>query len=71
LVAGFKSGPDDPVAGLPPVDAPLVLRTVYAATMGGAADDWVQLDSELAQERHTAAFVQARRVCSNPITDDS
>ena len=55
------AGPDDPLAGLASEHVPRVLRTVYAAAVGGSPDDWVSLDETMAAERHTAVFVRVSR----------
>ncbi|MDP9334057.1 MAG: pyridoxamine 5'-phosphate oxidase family protein [Actinomycetota bacterium] len=60
------AGPDDVVDGMQPRDIPRLLREVYAAAVGGAADDWAELDDTFAAERHTAVLVRPRRVYSNP-----
>jgi hypothetical protein len=38
------AGPDDVIEGLERADVPRLLRTVYAAAVGGTQDDWVDLD---------------------------
>ena len=35
-------GPDDVLAGFDTADLPHLLREIYAAAVGGTADDWVQ-----------------------------
>ena len=60
------AGPDDALDGLDVGDVPRLLRTVYAAAVGGTADDWAELDEVMATERHTAVLVRAIRIYSNP-----
>ena len=60
------AGPDDFLDGLDVAEVPRVLRTVYAAAVGGTADDWAELDEVMAAERHTAVLVRAVRIYSNP-----
>jgi hypothetical protein len=38
---------------------------VYAAAVGGAPDEWVALDGQMAEERHAAALLRPRRVYSS------
>ncbi len=59
------AGPDDPLEGLPPDQLPHLLRSVYAAAVGGSADDWAALDDEMARERHAAALLHPDRVYAN------
>jgi PPOX class probable F420-dependent enzyme len=58
------AGPDDPLEGLD--DVPKLLRTVYAAAVGGTQEDWKELDERMAAERHTAVLIRPVRVYSNP-----
>jgi hypothetical protein len=60
------AGPDDLLDGLDADDVPRLLRTVYAAAVGGTADDWAKLDESMASERHTAVLVRSLRIYSNP-----
>ena len=60
------AGPDDDVEGLTPEDLPRWLRAIYAAAVGGKADDWGGLDEEMASEGHTAVLIRPRRVYANP-----
>jgi hypothetical protein len=39
---------------------------LYAAAVGGMANDWAKLDGALAHERHTAVLVRPARIYSNP-----
>src|SRR5439155_22995681 len=56
------AGPDD----LPPWtdsgDVPRLLRAVYAAAVGGTADEWAELDETFAAERHTVVLIRPTRV---------
>ena len=56
------AGPDNDLDGLPSEDLPRVLRTVYAAAVGGTTDDWASLDESMAAERHTAVLVRVARL---------
>jgi hypothetical protein len=56
------AGPDDELTGLASEDLSLLLRTVYAAAVGGSADDWRLLEETMAAERHTAVFVRVSRL---------
>ena len=60
------AGPDDPLEGVAPDQILPLLREIYAAAIGGAADDWAGMDAEMEMERHTAALVRPTRVYSNP-----
>ena len=61
-------GPQDSIEGLTPADLPRLLRTVYAAAVGGAESDWASLDEEMAHEGHTAVLISPIRIYSNPQT---
>ena len=61
------AGPDDELAGLASNGMAGLLRTVYAAAVGGAASDWADLDDTMASEHHTAVLVRPTRVYSNPV----
>jgi hypothetical protein len=56
------AGPSDPAESLTSGDLPRLLRTVYAAAVGGAPDDWAELDDSMAAEGHTAVIVTVVRV---------
>ncbi|HUF83086.1 MAG TPA: pyridoxamine 5'-phosphate oxidase, partial [Acidimicrobiia bacterium] len=60
------AGPDDPLDGVEPEQVLQLLREVYAAAVGGTADDWAGMDAEMEAERHTAALVRRARISSNP-----
>jgi hypothetical protein len=60
------AGPDDLLEGMQPRDVQTLLREVYAAAVGGTVDDWAELDSTFAAERHTAVLVRPARIYSNP-----
>lgn len=55
-------GPADPAAWLAPEHLPGLLRTVYAAAVGGSPDDWGGLDETIAVEGHTAVLLRVVRV---------
>jgi PPOX class probable F420-dependent enzyme len=61
------AGPDDRIEGHDDVGVPGLLRTVYAAAVGGAPEDWSDLDPTMAAEGHTAVLVRPDRVYSNPL----
>lgn len=60
------AGPDDPLEGVESGPVLPLLREIYAAAVGGIADDWAGMDAEMEAERHTAALVRPTRVYSNP-----
>ena len=60
------AGPNDLLEGIGAADVPRLLREVYAAAVGGTQDQWVELDSVMASEGHTAVLVRPTRVYSNP-----
>lgn len=59
-------GPNDSIDDLTPEDLPLLLRSVYAAAVGGTEDQWASLDDEMAREGHTAVLIEPTRLYSNP-----
>jgi hypothetical protein len=61
-------GPNDPIEGLTPADLPRLLRSVYAAAVGGTEGEWASLDEEMAREGHTAVLIRPTRIYSNPQT---
>jgi hypothetical protein len=60
------AGPDDLLEGVDPGRVLPLLREIYAAAVGGTADDWAGMDAEMEAERHTAALVRPGRIYSNP-----
>jgi hypothetical protein len=56
------AGPDDHLEGLANCHMLRLLRTVYAAAVGGSPDDWAELDESMAAERHTAVLVRPVRM---------
>src|SRR5438552_7768844 len=56
------AGPGDEVDGIGSADIAPLLRAVYAAAVGGTADDWVALDDTMAAEGHTAVLVNVARL---------
>jgi hypothetical protein len=56
------AGPADPLEGLATDEMAHLLRTVYAAAVGGRPDDWAELDESMAAEGHTAVLVRPVRV---------
>ena len=59
-------GPDDLIEGLGSTDLTELLRAVYAAAVGGSAEDWATLDGTFAIEGHTAVLVRPTRIYTNP-----
>jgi hypothetical protein len=59
-------GPTDPIEGLTPADLPRLLRSVYAAAVGGTEHEWASLDEEMEREGHTAVLISPTRLYSNP-----
>jgi len=55
------AGPGDRLTGLVNDLVPRLLRTVYAAAVGGSPDDWAALDESMAAEGHTAVLVRVAR----------
>ena len=55
-------GPRDAADGVEPDDLPRLLRTVYAAAVGGTEDQWAELDALMAAEGHTAVLIRPHRV---------
>jgi PPOX class probable F420-dependent enzyme len=55
-------GPDDVLGGFDAEDLPRLLRTIYAAAVGGTESDWAELDAVMAAERHTAVVIRPARV---------
>jgi hypothetical protein len=60
------AGPADPLPGLDGEGMRRLVRSVYAAAVGGSPDDWAALDETFAEEGHTAVLVRPARVYSNP-----
>jgi PPOX class probable F420-dependent enzyme len=58
-------GPDD-AGELDPIALRQLLREIYAAAVGGTADDWVGMDQQMTDERHSAVLVRVDRIYSNP-----
>lgn len=59
-------GPDDVLDGMQPDAVAGLLREIYAAAVGGTADDWAELDAFFAAERHTAVLIRPDRIYANP-----
>jgi len=59
-------GPHDHMEGLERNGMPRVRREVYAAAVGGTADDWGAMDEVMDAEGHTAVLICPVRVYSNP-----
>ena len=60
------AGPDDAAEGLDGDGVALLRRQVYAAAVGGTADDWAELDEKMDAERHAAVLVRPERLSTNP-----
>ena len=59
-------GPDDPVPGVDPPARALLLRTIYAAAVGGTPEEWIGVDEAAERERHSAVLVTPERFYSSP-----
>lgn len=55
-------GPEDRLEGLDQNNLAVLIRTIYASAVGGTADQWSELDSVMAEERHTAVLVRPRHI---------
>ena len=55
-------GPDDSLDGVDPSAKMVLLRTVYAAAVGGTPEEWSHLDETMATERHTAVLITPIRI---------
>jgi pyridoxamine 5'-phosphate oxidase-like protein len=60
------AGPDDALEGSEDCDVNRVIRSVYAAAVGGTQEEWAELDAVIAAERHAAVLVRPSRIYSNP-----
>jgi PPOX class probable F420-dependent enzyme len=60
------AGPDDALDGLDKGDVNRVIRSVYAAAVGGTEEEWAGLDAVIAAERHAAVLIRPSRIYSNP-----
>jgi hypothetical protein len=60
------AGPDDTIAGLDPTEVAPLQREIYAAAVGGTAEDWAGMDQQIADERHSAVLIHPKRVYANP-----
>jgi len=60
------AGPDDALEGFEDGDMNRVIRTVYAAAVGGTQEEWAELDAVIEAERHAAVLVRPSRIYSNP-----
>jgi PPOX class probable F420-dependent enzyme len=59
-------GPDDALDGFDPAELLRLLREIYAAAVGGSADDWAGMDQQMTEEHHSAVLVRPARIYSNP-----
>ena len=59
-------GPGDPFDGVAVEDLSQLLRSVYAAAVGGSPDEWAALDDQMEAEGHTAALLRPLRVYASP-----
>jgi hypothetical protein len=59
-------GPDDRLDGLPSESVPGVFHAIYAASIGGALEDWATRDEVIERERHAAVLLRPTRMYSNP-----
>jgi hypothetical protein len=60
------SGPNDVHPDLDEQAARRLIRSIYAAAVGGSEDDWSGLDETFEAEAHTAVLVRPERTYSNP-----
>jgi PPOX class probable F420-dependent enzyme len=60
-------GPADTLVGFDTAELPRLLREIYAAAVGGTADDWSGMNQQMLEERHSAVLLRADRIYSNPL----
>ena len=60
------AGPDDALDGIQPDAVAGLLREIYAAAVGGTADDRAELDAVFAAELHTPVLIRPNRIYANP-----
>ena len=60
------AGPSDHQLGLDQSALLQLLREIYAAAVGGTAEDWVGMDEQMTDEGHSAVLVRPSRIYSNP-----
>jgi hypothetical protein len=60
------AGPEDALDGLGEQDVRRLIRSVYAAAVGGSEDDWAHVDQATEDEGHTAVLIRPDRAYSNP-----
>jgi hypothetical protein len=60
------AGPDDGLDVLDNDDVNRVIRSVYAAAVGGSQEEWAELDAVIEAERHAAVLIRPSRIYSNP-----
>jgi anti-anti-sigma factor len=58
-------GPDDVRADLSRDDELRLIRSIYAAAVGGKEEDWAGLDATFESEEHTAVLIRPVRAYSN------
>src|SRR5688572_23922447 len=59
-------GPDDTISGVDTSELLPLLREIYAAAVGGTADDWVGMDQRMTDDGHSAVLLRSQRIYSNP-----
>jgi PPOX class probable F420-dependent enzyme len=59
-------GPNDALDGITAEALPPLIRSIYAAAVGGTPDDWADLDASIADEGHTAVLITPTRTYTNP-----
>ena len=55
-------GPDDRQDGFDEAAVMSLIRSIYAAAVGGTPEEWSHLDATMATERHTAVLIAPTRV---------
>ena len=60
------SGPNDVHPELDEQAARRLIRSIYAAAVGGTEEDWAGLDETFESEAHTAVLLRPERTYSNP-----
>ena len=59
-------GPEDRLDGLDDAAVMGLIRTIYAAAVGGTPEEWSHLDATMTTERHTAVLIAPTRVYPSP-----
>jgi hypothetical protein len=59
-------GPNDRLDGFDEAAVMDLIRTIYAAAVGGTPEEWSHLDATMATERHTAVLIRPTRIYPSP-----